>query len=88
MLKVLHNLTMLSFEAQTVIGLRLLKFAGGGPAADAEALRMVTEKISAAIAATHALSTGRSASSVIEIYRKTVKDNTRRLMSGDVVVDR
>jgi hypothetical protein len=44
MLKLLHNLTMFSFEAQTVIGLRALKFVDSGPAAHAEARRMLTEK--------------------------------------------
>ena len=81
MLKFWFNLTMLSLEVQSVIGLRLMKLAGGGPAAPVEAQRMVKEKISAAIAATHALSTGGSVSTVITIYRRAVKDNARRLAS-------
>jgi|HubBroStandDraft_6_1064221.scaffolds.fasta_scaffold352730_2 hypothetical protein len=81
MLKFMHDLTMLSFEAQTVIGLRVLKFADGGPAAHAEARRMVTEKIGAAWTATQAISSGGSASAVFEIYRKAVKNNARRLAS-------
>jgi hypothetical protein len=40
---------------------------------------MISEKISAAIAATHTLAIGGSASAVIEIYRKAAKKNKRRL---------
>src|SRR4051812_20273335 len=36
--------TMLGFEAQSVVGLRLLRLAGGGAVAQAEAHRMVAEK--------------------------------------------
>ena len=79
MLKFLHSLTMLSFESQSVIGLRLTTLARGGMAAQVEAQRMIAEKISAAIAATHALSTGESATKVVGIYRKAVKANARRL---------
>jgi hypothetical protein len=36
---------MLAFEAQQVIGLRLMKLALGGPVARREANRMVAEKV-------------------------------------------
>jgi|HubBroStandDraft_6_1064221.scaffolds.fasta_scaffold216788_1 hypothetical protein len=81
MLKSWFELTMLSLESQSVIGLRLMKLAGGGPQAQVEVERMLSEKIGAAIAATHTLATGGSASAVIEIYRKAVKKNKRRLAS-------
>jgi hypothetical protein len=81
MLKSWFELTMLSLESQSVIGLRLMKLAGGGPQAQVEVERMLSEKIGAAIAATHTLATGGSASAVIEIYRKAVKKNKRRLGS-------
>ena len=35
---------LLCAEAQEVMGLRLMKLAGGGPHAEREALRMVAEK--------------------------------------------
>jgi hypothetical protein len=75
------ELTMLSFEAQSVIGLRLMRLAGGGPLAQDEIEWMISEKIGAAIAATTALATGGSASAVIEIYRKAVRKNEHRLGS-------
>jgi hypothetical protein len=81
MLKSWFELTMLSFEAQSVIGLRLMRLAGGGPLAQVEIEWMISEKIGAAIAATNALATGGSASAVIEIYRKAVRKNEHRLAS-------
>ena len=42
-----RDLTLAGFEAQRVIGLRLMKLAAGGPAANAEARKMVTEKLAA-----------------------------------------
>jgi hypothetical protein len=75
------ELTMLSLEAQSVIGLRLMRLAGGGPLAQVEIEWMISEKIGAAIAATNALATGGSASAVIEIYRKAVRKNEHRLAS-------
>lgn len=38
---------LLGFGTQRVIGLRLMKIVPGGPAAQAEAQRMVTEKTAA-----------------------------------------
>ena len=40
--------TLLAMESQQVIGLRLAKLSLGGPAAQIEAQRMVSEKIMAA----------------------------------------
>jgi hypothetical protein len=75
------ELTMLSLEAQSVIGLRLMRLAGGGPLAQVEIEWMISEKIGAAVAATNAVATGGSASAVIEIYRKAVRKNEHRLAS-------
>ena len=41
----------LGAEASNVVALRMLKLAGGGTAAAAEAERMVSEKVTAAMAA-------------------------------------
>ena len=49
MFKFWYDATMLSFEAQRVIGLRMMKLAGGGKNAQAEANRMVMEKIAASM---------------------------------------
>ena len=70
---------MLDLEAQTVIGLRLMKLACGGLAAQIEAQQMVSEKISASIEAAGNLMMGGSPDAVIARYREHVADNTKRL---------
>ncbi len=45
--KLTSDAALLGFEAQQVIGLRLLRIAAGGQAASFESERMVTEKIAA-----------------------------------------
>ncbi len=45
--KLSSDAALLGFEAQQVIGLRLLRIAAGGEAASLETERMVTEKIAA-----------------------------------------
>jgi hypothetical protein len=71
--------TMLAVEAQTVIGLRLMKLGSGGTAADTEAHRMVAEKASALLEATATLASGGNAHKVVALYRKHVRANFRRL---------
>ena len=76
----------LGMEASTVMGLRLLKLSQGGPAAGAEAERMVREKLDAAVdlqmlAITGALGAtphGAAAKTVGHV-RKKVRANRRRL---------
>ena len=70
---------MLAFESQNVIGLRLMRLAGGGALATAEAERMVTEKVSAALESGAVLLAGGSAHKVIKGYRKKVRANARRM---------
>ena len=70
---------MLGFETQKVIGLRVVKLSRGGRGAEAEALRMVTEKTSAFAEAGMTLARGGSASTVIRRYRSHVRANARRL---------
>lgn len=76
----------LNAEAASVIGLRLLKIAAGGPAANAEATLMVTEKIQAAWAWQSLAMVGalgvtapRIASKTLAHYRRKVRANRRRL---------
>ena len=74
--------TLLTMESQQVIGLRLAKLAAGGSAAQAEAQRMVSEKIAAANEAAHLLARGGSTSKVMAGYRRKVQANMRRLAKG------
>jgi hypothetical protein len=79
----------LGLEASTVIGLRPLKIAAGGAAGEAEARRMVDEKVTAAAqlqtkALTGALGfTGAGvAAKTLTHYRRKVRANRRRLSKG------
>ncbi len=49
MLKPFFKISMLAFECQNVIALRMMKLAQGGAAATAEVQRMWSEKAEAAI---------------------------------------
>lgn len=76
----------LGLEASTVMGLRTMKIARGGPAADAEARRMVSEKVDAAVALQTLALTGalgvtapRIAGKTLAHYRRKVRANRRRL---------
>ena len=74
-------------EAQSVIALRMLRLATGGARMEAEASRMVTEKVAAAaegqaVAAASALSGGSphvAASKALRVVKKRVRANKRRL---------
>jgi hypothetical protein len=79
----------LGLEASSVIALRTLKIAIGGPAAEAEARRMASEKIDAgltlqALALTGGLGlTANSATTkTLAHYRRKVRANRRRLERG------
>ena len=76
----------LAFEAGSVVTLRSLKLAAGGAAAEAEAARMVAEKVEAALALqAKAVSGGLGASPAgaaartLAHYRRKVRANRRRL---------
>jgi urease beta subunit len=74
--------TMLAFESQQVIGMRLIKIAAGGAVGQAEAQRMVTEKVAAAGEAALMVASGASTAKVIAGYRRKVRANARRLSKG------
>ena len=85
-LKAGMDVMALSVEASQVIGLRTLKIAAGGPAADAEAARMVDEKVDAAWALQAMAFSGalgwtapQITSKTIAHYRRRVRANRRRL---------
>jgi hypothetical protein len=76
----------LGVESSAVIGLRTVKIALGGAAGAAEAERMVSEKIDAAIALQTLAMTGAlgfspagAASKTLTHYRRKVRANRRRL---------
>jgi hypothetical protein len=77
----------LSWQAQTVIALRLMRLAQGGMLAQSEARRMVTEKAAAmteaqgaaAAAAIMGGGTHKVARKVMGVYGKRVRGNRRRL---------
>jgi len=79
----------IGLEAQSVIALRMLRLAAGGARAEAESSRMVTEKILAAgeaqVAAAAAAAAVRGhkkhvvAGKALNVYRKRVRANKRRL---------
>ena len=72
---------MLSLEALTVIGIRLTQLSCGGPGAQVEAQRMVTEKVSAFGEAAALLATGGSVHAVVKGYLGHIQPNVRRLTS-------
>jgi hypothetical protein len=78
-LRLTMDATMLGFETQRVVSLRLAHLAAGGAAAEAEAQLMVVEKGNAFLEAATTLALGGSAEKVIRRYRTHVRANERRL---------
>lgn len=79
----------LGLEASSVIGLRMMKLAAGGAAAQAEAQLMVGEKVAAGLTLPMLAMTGRLgasppaiASGSLAHLRKKVRANRRRLAKG------
>ena len=76
-----------ALEAQSVMALRMLRLAAGGARAEAEATRMVTEEILAAgeaqVTTVAAAMRGQKkhvvAGKALNVYRKRVRANRRRL---------
>jgi hypothetical protein len=73
-------------EAQEVISLRLSLLAGGSEPAGAEAARMVSEKMSAALEVQHAVAVaamtgnpGLIPARTLAIYRRKIRANRHRL---------
>jgi heptaprenylglyceryl phosphate synthase len=80
-IKLSIDTTMLAAEAQTVIGLRLMRLWAGGTAAQTETNLMVSEKVRAVLEAGATIAGGGSAHGVVAGYRKHVRANARRLRS-------
>lgn len=76
----------LGVEASSVIGLRTLKMAAGGPEAQTEAALMINEKIASTLALQMRAMTGGlgitphgAAAKTVAHYRRKVRANRRRL---------
>ena len=78
-MKIAGDAAMLGIETQQVMHLRMMKLFAGGPQAQSEALRMVTEKTTALAEAMMTLARGGSAQRVMRRYRTHVRSNQRRL---------
>ncbi|HUO21526.1 MAG TPA: hypothetical protein VMU59_03330 [Caulobacteraceae bacterium] len=83
------NAWSLAFEASTVIGLRTMKIAAGGPAAGAEVSAMINEKLAAGLELQMLAITGglgasppTAAARTLVHYRRKVRANRRRLAKG------
>ncbi len=79
----------LGMEASSVIALRTLKMAAGGPSATAEGERMVSEKVRAGLELQTLAMTGglgftphAAAAKTLVHYRRKVRANQRRLLSS------
>jgi hypothetical protein len=77
----------LGMEASQVIALRTLKILSGGTAGEAEARRMIDEKVQAGLDLQSTALTGGlgltahgAAGKVLTLYRRKVRANRRRLM--------
>jgi hypothetical protein len=78
-------------EAQQVISLRLALLAGGSEQAGAEAARMASEKMSAALEIQHAVAVaamtgnlGLIPARTLAIYRRKIRANRHRLGAGRI----
>jgi hypothetical protein len=78
-MKLSRDAARLGYEVQTVMTLRMLKFARGGKAAKIEARRMVAEKGVVFAEAAATLATGGSMKKVVRRVRSRVSKNKRRL---------
>ena len=78
--KLSTDLAFAGLEAQRVIALRLMTLAAGGPGANREARRMVTEKIAASADAAATLATGGTPQAVLRRTRTIMRANKKRLL--------
>jgi hypothetical protein len=72
-------MAMLALESSDVIGLRMVRMAGGGDIAAKELQLMIAEKLDAGFEANATLLRGGTADAVVDRYRQHVTDNARRL---------
>ncbi len=77
--QLMQTLTEMNLSAQRVIGLRMVRLAGGGNIGMREAQRMITEKLIAGAEANALLLSGASFHTTAKRYRRAVRANERRL---------
>lgn len=77
--KFYSDIAAANLEAQRVVALRLMKMAGGVLAAQKEAQKMVSEKVTASLEATKTLARGGSPQTILKHYRVIMRANARRL---------
>jgi hypothetical protein len=76
---------IMAADASMVIALRSMRMMAGGAAANAEARRMLTEKLDASLELGQALATGRhqtpesATKTALGVYGKRVRSNRKRL---------
>ena len=80
-----YEATMLALEANSVIGLRLIKIAHGGVDAVHEVHLMVQEKVEAGAEAMATLVGGGGVEAVLAGYRRRVAFNAQRLSPGSSI---
>jgi hypothetical protein len=78
-----YDIVAANLEAHRVIALRLMKLAQGGPAAQMEAQKMVSEKMAASAEAAAMLGGGGSLASVVRRYRTIIRANGKRLSGAN-----
>jgi hypothetical protein len=78
-LNTFYKMALLTVECQQVIGMRMMKAAMGGEAANVEAALMISEKAAAAMRCGPALMAGGSLNQMIDDYRGIVQANVVRL---------
>jgi hypothetical protein len=89
-LRLSSQAALLGLESQSVVALRMMRFAGGGAGSQAEAQRMAAEKFSAfaeaqAAAAAAVMGSGANhdaGKKVLAVYRRRVRRNRRRLINA------
>jgi hypothetical protein len=83
----IFNTMRLGVEAQSVIALRMMRFAAGGVTAQNEARRMIADKVAASVeaqaVAASSLASGQRdtvvAGKVLRVVKRRVRANKRRL---------
>lgn len=78
----LHPWMMLGMESNRVIGLRLMKLMLGGKSARREARLMVREKVHVGLKANARMMAGASVDELVQLYRRRVAANAKRLSKG------
>jgi hypothetical protein len=80
--QLMQTLAETNLAASRVIGLRMVRLAGGGELGLREAQRMVAEKLSVGVEANTLLLVGGSLHAAAKRYHRAVHENERRLTKG------